>query len=240
MKRSFLLLTALALLFAESNIFSHDMWLEPVKSGYKIAYGHGKDLDDYDHKKIKEVLGFNKDGRRVKVNVKRSKKGCSIEGASGISAFVCFMDNGYWMHTNEGWKNFKSRKAAKAYKKVSIIKAGHSNKYTKHIVKWDKFLIRPIGKRYEIVPLKNPTILKEGDKLPVMIYYNGKPVESAKLSSFTSGEDGHGELKKVEGNGPFMVKIGTGKKHIIKASIEIGKEKDAIWHSCTFTFNIHE
>ena len=78
---------------------------------------------------------------------------------------------------------------------------------------------RPVGHKLEIVPLKNPLNLRQGDFLPIKILFNGKPARFCRVyatySGFSSGDDfAHATLTNSKGIakiriihwGPWLIK----------------------------------
>lgn len=144
-------------------------------------------------------------------------------------------DNKYWYNTEEnGWQNFLGPRAVCG----KIIDEGLSYKLSKNILEW-KAGMAPIGQRAEIVPLKDPTKLKEGDILPVMMYFEGKPMpsEEARISGKSDSSIEHPELFNLKDGKPFNVKIGPAGRQIIIGKYE--KRLDdtrRVWFAFSLTF----
>ena len=60
-----------------------------------------------------------------------------------------------------------------------------------------------MGAKMEIVPLKNPLTLKAGDKLPLLVLYEGKPLAGATVTAEGIGKD----ALKTDANGRAEVAI---------------------------------
>ena len=148
----------------------------------------------------------------------------------GLCAIGAFLDNKYWMHTTDGWKNQRQRQG------LEILKEGHSYKFTKHIVKWCDALAKPLGQRFEVVPLHDPTSLKAGDRLPVKIFFEGKIASAARIASTSNMEKTH-DLKSIRGEDPFMVDIGPAGLQLINAKLELPvKNQQVVWYAASLTF----
>jgi uncharacterized GH25 family protein len=51
----------------------------------------------------------------------------------------------------------------------------------------DSWIKNPVGQKLEIVPQINPATVKVGEKFPVIIYFDGKPLPRANVGAFFAG-----------------------------------------------------
>jgi len=212
-------------------LLAHDMWLQETEDGFSVAVGHQGKTDPYEPERVVEVIGYTENGWPVKLDVEREKEACRVMSDEGFCAIGAFLDNKYWMKTTEGWKNQRQREG------LEILEEGHSYKFTKHVVKWCNLLAKPFGQRFEIVPLQDPTTLKEGGRLPVKIFFEGKPALGAQLAK-TSGMGQTHDLQPVQGEGPFIVEIGPAGLQLINAKIELPVQgRQVVWIACSLTFH---
>jgi uncharacterized GH25 family protein len=141
------------------------------------------------------------------------------------------LDNRYWLKTTDGWKNQREHKG------LQIVEEGHSYKHTKHIVTWCDFLSMPVGQRFEIVPLKDPTSLKQGDSLPVKVFFEEKPTLKARVSKTSDMAKTH-DLDPVKGESSTAVQIGPPGLQLINAKLAVPvKGKQVIWFAASLTFH---
>ncbi|MBE9581934.1 MAG: DUF4198 domain-containing protein [Proteobacteria bacterium] len=232
MDRSVLLsvFICLAIFAGAGSVLAHDMWLQESKEGFDIALGHKGQTDPYKPERVKEVVGYTKNGWPVQLDIERKKDGCGVMPDEGFYAICASLDNRYWLKTTDGWKNHRQRKG------LEILKEGHSYKLTKHVVKWCDFLAKPLGQRFEIVPLHDHTRLKEGDRLPVKIFFEGKPASGARLAKTSSMGHTH-DLESVQGEGPFMVYIGAPGLQLVNAKFELPVQgRQVVWFAASLTF----
>jgi hypothetical protein len=104
-------------------------------------------------------------------------------------------------------------------------------------VKWCENLAKPLGQRFEIVPLQDPTGLKQGERLPVKVFFEGKPVPGAKIAKTSSVKQSH-ELEPVQAEGPSMVTIGPPGLQLISAKFELPvKEGQIVLFGASLTFS---
>lgn len=97
-----------------------------------------------------------------------------------------------------------------------------------------------LGFTLEVVPEKNPYALKIGDEFPVVVYYQGKPLEHALVGcmakSAASAEvrartDKDGRVTfKLAAEGAHLVRV----VHMVPAPAETGSDWESLWASLTF------
>ena len=219
-----------AIFLAAHSLFAHDMWLQKIEGGFLIALGHEGQTDPYEPARLKDVTGYTENGWTVELDIEREKEGCRVMADEAFCAVSASLDNRYWLKTIDGWENQRERKG------LQIVEEGHSYKHTKHIVKWCDFLSGPVGQRFEIVPLKDPTSLKQGDSLPVKVFFEGKPALKARVSKTSNMAKTH-DLEPVKGKGPISVQIGPPGLQLINAKLLVPvKGKQVIWFAASLTF----
>lgn len=227
----------LAMVLAFSSVASaHDMWLEKKGNKAHLMYGHPGKTDPYPISRITGMTGLNENNWKTPLEPVY-KKGEAYAWVDDVYTMLTVeFDNKYWYNTEEnGWQNFEVPRQVCG----KIIDEGRSYKLSKTILKWMSGMDKPIGQRAEIVPLKDPSKLKEGDMLPVMMYYEGKPMpaKGARLSSTSDRTIEHPELINLEASKPFNVKVGPVGRQIIIGKYE--KRIDdtrRVWYAFSLTF----
>ncbi|MDL1963697.1 MAG: DUF4198 domain-containing protein [Deltaproteobacteria bacterium] len=231
-------ITALAIvLLLSSQSMAHDWWLNRSDSGFEIVKGHvegdGGKFSPYEADRVIHAAGYRDNGQVVPITVtwKKDKFGSYIFPPEKFSAITAFVYNKYWMITTEGgkrvWKNDKVEG------NFEVIEEGQSFKYTKHIEKWHNFLTEPLGQRFEIVPLKDPTRMKKGDLLPVKIFHMGKELQSVRLTKISKTHN----LELIKNNGIFYVQVAQKGLQFVNAKVEVPvKDKEVIWYAASLTF----
>ena len=222
----------LLLLYASSNVFAHDSWIERKDGQFIVVYGHGSTTETYDTEKVKEVRAYDTDGKIVQVTVKKEGYPVVITPHGKASLIYLYFDNGFWSKTPDGYKNKPKKDVPDA------MESSHSIKYSKAILKWGDKFSRPLSIKMEIVPLKNPLLLKAGDVLPVKVFLDGKPLEGALVNA--GGY--HKDDLKTDKNGMADVKIERSGHQIITASTKIplkdNPNADVLSLSANITFEV--
>ena len=225
-----IMLLSLTILLTGGSLFAHDMWLQPRDEGFIIAVGHKGKIDSYEPDRVVKVTGFTENAWPVAVDLVKEERSCLAIADEDFCSLTGIFDNRYWLKTTDGWKNQRDKKG------LEVLHEGRSYKHTKHILRWCEFLAGPLGQRFEIVLLQDPTKLKEGDCLQVKVFFEGKPASGAKLSKTSNMEKTH-DLEEIRGVGPFAVIVGPPGLQLINAKIEVPiKDRQVIWFAASLTF----
>ncbi len=109
-----------------------------------------------------------------------------------VGMITVVFDNGFWTKVSETEESINESKR----NHPDYLEAFHSMKYGKSIFAWNEADMKPVGLELEIVPLKNPHMLKEGDALPVQVFYQGQPLPDAMVGY--AGKTDKDESNKVK------------------------------------------
>ena len=227
-------------MLTSSKLLAHSMWLEKTGYGYDLSYGEKGSVDLYNPERVSTILGYNSKKETTDIHILRytleDKKGLArIYTKENYSLLYAELDNKYWFNTkDEKWHNVPAGSDIK-----NIVEEGQSYKSTKHIVKWEKYMLNPIGQKVEIVPLQNPTSLKEGDFLEVQLYIDGKlmPAKEARIAMNSNPYIDH-ELTYLETNKNIKIKISKSGLQLVNAKYKQKvDDKKVVWYSFTLTFN---
>jgi len=229
-------MVCLFVLCVASTASAHDMWLEKRGDKVQLLFGHPGNTDPYPISRIDNMTGITPNQWKVELQPVYHKGEAYAWLNDSFTMLTVDFDNKYWYNTEEdGWRNFLTPQEVRG----SVIDEGRSWKLSKHILTWQDFMAKPIAQRAEIVPLKDPTKLKEGDTLPVVLYYEGKPmpIEGARVSTTSDSSIGHPELINLKNQKPFNVKIGPAGHQIIIGKYEHKLDKThRVWFAFSLTF----
>jgi uncharacterized GH25 family protein len=222
-------LASLTLLFAikilGGDAIAHTMWLNvsdysPSKGGNAIVYfgwGHKYPVDDLlDHEKFFknlylidptgkiESLSPNPEGL-LATRIDFDKKGTYLVTAELKPGFYTMWFEEGRINHRIGPKTDLSNVMVSTYyeqfaKAIINVEAGDSN------------FVAPIGQKIEIVPLKNPIDLRDGDFLPIRILYEGNPLSSyptvyATYLGFSTQDETYAYTTTADGAGIAEIKI---------------------------------
>lgn len=230
---------ALTLFFAVtiSTAQAHDMWLEKQGNVVKLNYGHPGATDPYPLERISAMSGYTDNQWKVPLQPLPVEGEAFAYATDNYPLLTVEFDNWYWYHSDEeGWQQFRTPQTDF---KGTIIEEGASYKLSKEIVYWRPFLSQPIGQRAEIVPLKDPTSLKEGDLLPIQLYLEGTlmPAADSRTSLTSDPAIEHPKLVFRKSQEPVMVKVGPPGRQIVIG--KYAKPLDGVkkvWFAFSLTF----
>jgi uncharacterized GH25 family protein len=178
------------------NAFAHDFWVNatgPDKGIVKvdIGYGHGfpapETIPEKRTKLFEVPYLLTPEG---KVALESGKKNYAYQVkkdlAKGSYLAIGIYKPTFWCKNADGWA-MKDRtqmpdatycEDARMFAKAVLNVDGSQD---------EAFVTKPAGLELEIVPLINPAKVKPGDKLPVQVLYQGKPVKTEVLSAVFGG-----------------------------------------------------
>jgi nickel transport protein len=180
---------ALALLNAFS-VAAHDVALLPAPDGKLIVrYGHPGDWLPTDKERLLEVNMLQSGLPPAKLVPKLIKKDLELiteskaASSEGPAMAASRYDNGLWVTTvgadgKDVWHN--SSKAMMPGSKNALL----SLKFAKGLFgsSTDTTMFqRPVGHILELIPLKNPVIVKPSETIDVMVKFKGKPLANAEV-----------------------------------------------------------
>lgn len=195
MKRLQMLLVLLFGLGA-AQAFAHDLWVNAVaaKGGpvqAEMGYGHDfpapEDIPE-DRMSIFEPMQLAAPSGLE--DLSPAGKSYAFSGKKALSKgsylVLATYKPTFWTNGDGGWqrKNRLERPDAKHCEEASM--------FGKAVLNVDgsrdaEFISRPVGQKLEIVPLANPASIKVGERLPVQVLFEGKPLRAAKVYATFAG-----------------------------------------------------
>jgi len=190
-KTSFLILISLFLFLPAKGVLAHDFFIEPKGDEFLVVFGHGKQREEFDVSKVKQIKALDPQGTEIPVQRIKKESGLSLKLNSRPAVITVAIDNGYWSKTIYGWKELPKRKASR------VVEAIRSFFYSKMILSWNEVLQTPFNDAgLDIVLLKNPFEPKPGNSLMLKVFLRGQPLPGADII----GSD-HSLLGKTDKDG---------------------------------------
>jgi cobalt/nickel transport system permease protein len=225
-KAAKVILVASFLLLLASDLSAHEFWIEQKGKDFTLIYGHGMHREDFEATKVTEVKAFDAKGKAIDVRREKRDKGLLLTPAVQPAVVLVVIDNGYWSKTIYGWKNLPKRQASR------VVEAIRSLNYSKALISWSDITQKPLADaKLDILPLKNPLELKAGDRLPLKVLYQGRPLPNVGVE----GAD-HDTVATTDKDGIAQVKISKGYQVITVTHKEpLNDDLDADFFSTTTT-----
>lgn len=198
-----------------SSLVCHDLWLDAKDSNLILRYGHlfSRETQEltYQSNQIQKVQCFDKKVKYKWNYPLRLSKSCPIHWIE--------FTTGFWTKTHTGLKNDHPKKF------TDPIDAWESWELLKYLQQWTSSYQKPFTDNLEIVPLENPLLLKEGDKIQLQVFYNYKPLSNVSVSY---RDDVRGN---TDSNGKIRIRLQEKGLQLIKVSYTIKGEIRKIYTS---------
>ncbi|MEW5949365.1 MAG: DUF4198 domain-containing protein [Thermodesulfobacteriota bacterium] len=226
MKR-LILVSVVILLFAQSAL-AHHLWIEKEGNRFRVAWGHPPQIGPYDPAKVKEIKVFDIKGKGIPFKKTDEKDKVYLSSKGNISIITLSFEGGYLVSTPDGKKKLTKREAEKAG--LQVIDSFYSSQFAKSLFAKSDASTKPVGMKFEIIPLINPFTLRTEELLPIKVLFEGKPLEGVIIETGT-----HKETTKTDKDGIAKVRITEQKMQVILAKhrIPAGDNPDADYLSYT-------
>lgn len=189
-------------------VHAHGVWFAPRLDQTQLVLGEGYKDNAYDPKSVTSLTGYNAVYQKRPLSAINGGNHITIQPAEDISVAVVHFDYGYWTKGADG----KIHHAAMT--EVPGATAGtHAIKYAVSYLKPVKATKPVPGLPYQIVPLKDPSLLSVGDMLPIQVLHNGVPMPEAEI--FPDVINHHTITIKTDKHGRTMVPVANGSTNVI-------------------------
>ena len=233
-----ILFAVLLLLPVTKIVLAHDTWIEKRNGQLLVLRGHGGDVEAYDPALVKEARAIDAKGEAVEIEIVNNKENALLSTKGDPAIVGALYDSGYWLKTTDGWKKATKREGKGKYNIVESIK---SKQWCKNILGSTSESSKPMGQRFEIVPQKDPTTVRVGEKLPIKVVLDGKPVEGATIATGGGHTSDKKDLLKTDKEGMVSVIIDKAGFQMVKANHRIpvkdDPDADVLDLSSTITFH---
>jgi nickel transport protein len=100
------------MLMVSFDAFAHHVWIEKEGDRFFVGWGHYPKMDTYEPNQVRDVKGFDLNGREVVLARTDGKDRVYLSSNADMSMITLSFESGYWLRTLEGWKkNDKKRRA---------------------------------------------------------------------------------------------------------------------------------
>ena len=178
--------------------FAHHLWVMEKDGVYVVGRGHiGESVDLYDPACVKKITAFAGDGTEIAVTRADDKNRAMFTAATQPALVSVVSQWGDRVNTTRG-KRLMNRKQAEA-EGLRVISAFTSTQYSKTVFGPSDITTRPLGIKFEIVPLADPATLSAGVPLLFKLLFDGRPLSGVSVltnydQEATTDEDGVAEV----------------------------------------------
>ncbi len=205
-------------LFVAGSAFAHQFFPIKTDAGYKVGFWADDHWGQYQPDRIFGVSAKDSKGENLKAGYDYQNNIIFIEGNPSVASIS--YDFGYYTFTENGKHYAQIRSdltdidgANKVVQTRKIYKMGKS------IFAWNEASKKALGLKFEIIPLQNPLVLKEGDKLKVQVLLDSKPIDGIEF------EDQNDDIAniKTDSKGIAIITLSKPKDglQIIAANVKI-------------------
>ncbi len=194
--------------------FAHYLWVEPSENGYAICRGSiGESIDPYDPICIKTIAAYAGDGTELAVT-RTNEKTRAVFTAAAQPALVSVVSQwGDRVNTTRG-KRLMNRKQAEA-EGLRVISAFTSTQFSKTVLAASDMNTKPLGMKFELVPLADPATLSAGVPFRFTLLFDGRPLSG--ISVLTN----HNQEATTDENGVASVVFDEHGTHLLFATQQI-------------------
>lgn len=234
-----ILIIGLLILLATQCVQAHDTWIENRNGELLVLRGHGGKSEAYNSALVKDAQARDAKGQAVKTEIVKNKENASLIPKGKAIVVAALYDSGYWLKTTDGWKKATKREGKGKY---TIVDALKSKQWCKGFLASCAENVKPLGNRFEVFPQKDPMTVHVGDKLPIKVVFDGKPVEGAIITTGGAHSSAKKDLLKTDKEGMAMVPMEKPGLQLVKAShrapLKDDPDADVLSLSSTMTFVI--
>ncbi|MFA4911269.1 MAG: DUF4198 domain-containing protein [Desulfobacteria bacterium] len=207
---------------------AHHPWIEKEGDRFMVAWGHPPKIDPYEPDRIKEIMAFDKKGKEITLKRTDEKDKVYLSAKGDVYMITLSFEGGFLVTTPEGKKRLTKREAQKTG--LQLIDSVYSSQYAKSLFGYSDAATKPVGMRFEIVPLKNPYVLNPEGLLPIKVFFDRKPVEGVIIEI-----NNNKEIVKTNKDGIADIKISEKGMQSILAKKRIPAKDNADADYLSFT-----
>ncbi|QOR00984.1 MULTISPECIES: DUF4198 domain-containing protein [unclassified Campylobacter] len=166
--------------FVASSALAHQFFPMQTDNGYKVGFWADDHWGQYQVDRVFGISAKDSHGKALKAGYDYTNNTIFIDGKASVASMN--YDFGYYTFTKDG-KHY-------AQKRSELTDVAGANEITqtrkiykmgKSIFAWDDGSKKPLGLKLEIIPLQNPLVLHQGDKLKVQVLLDGKPIQGVEF-----------------------------------------------------------
>ncbi len=196
--------------------------------------------------RIEKLLILAPDGKELPValNGEKQYQPKTPLKAQGTYVAVVSPKNGFFSKTTDGYQQGKNKKDLQ-----NVVACRYSEKNGKALFvvaqPGGDIFSRPLGHKLEIIPMKDPGLLKEGDELPVKVLVEGQPARTyvfGTYEGFSGNSNTYAYTTSTDKEGVAKIKLIKAGNWLLLAKVEKPYPDaavcDKLSYSATLTFQV--
>ena len=163
--KKIILLLSVAIFALSRAAFAHHIWVEKEADCFKVGWGHPPQIDPYEPHRVKDIKAFDLKGKEITLKRIDGRDGVYLFSKIDVSIITLSFEGRYIVITPQGKKRLTKREAQKVG--MHVEDSYYYSQFDKSLFGYSDTITKPVGMRFEIVPLKNPYPLKTDDLLSI-------------------------------------------------------------------------
>jgi len=204
------LLIMLPVLLLSVPAFGHHLWVSVDDGNYTVNRGIiSERTDAYDPGCVEAIKAYGQNG--APLSVQRINKAEQVRFQTDAPAALASVVSkwGDRVNTTRGKKLMSRAEAEKAG--LTVISAFFSTQFSKTLFKPSDRNLKPLGLKFEIVPLDNPLAVRPGEAVSFKLLFDGKPLGQAAVYTLDDREF------QTDKNGVARIAFEKNGKHLLYA-----------------------
>ena len=177
-----------------STALAHHLWVMEAEDAYVVCRGMiNERIDPYAPACVTQISAMADDGENLPILRMDEKERVTFKTDEKPVITTVVSEWGDRVNTTRG-KKLMNRQAAEA-SGLTVISAFISTQYSKTLFASSDLNLKPLGMKFEIVPLADPITIAPGKPVAFKLLFEGRPL--AEVSVFTN----HTQEFKTDANG---------------------------------------
>lgn len=190
--------------------FGHHLWVSVDDGSYAVNRGMiSERIDDYDPDCVQKVRAYDQDGKEIPVQRINEAEQVKFKTETPPAVTSVVSKWGDRVDTTSG-KKLMSREQAEN-EGLTVIKTFFSTQFAKTLFESSEQNRKPLGMKFEIVPLQDPLSADPDDQVQFQLLFEDKPLSDTEIYT---NDDRH---IKTDENGVARITFGQTGKHLLYA-----------------------
>lgn len=214
------LLIMLPVLLLSVPAFGHHLWVSvDDEENYAVKRGIiSARTDAYDPARVQEIKAYAENGEPLTVQRINEAEHVRFKTSAPAALASVVSKWGDRVNTTRGKKLMSRSEAEKAG--LTVISAFFSTQFSKTLFKPSDKNLKPLGMKFEIVPLESPLAARPDEAVSFKLLFDGKPLGQAAIYTLDEREI------KTDQNGVARIDFGKSGKQLIYAKHRRPAESD--------------